>query len=88
MSSLRYHTERLPSVYRRTNPKDLDSPPASPTLEDYQLTAPTPAVFDPRTCTLTPSDSVLVSIEAIPTYLDKALAALELHVEARTSFIT
>lgn len=68
----------------RTNPKDIDSPPASPIIEGL----PAPAMFDPRTCTLTPNDSVLVSIDAIPAYLDKALTALELHVEARTSFIT
>lgn len=61
------------------HPRAVDSPPASPGPE---------LVFDPRTCALTPSNSVLLPIDAIPKYLDTALAALELHVEARTSFIT
>ncbi|KAF8314720.1 hypothetical protein DL93DRAFT_2079861 [Clavulina sp. PMI_390] len=34
------------------------------------------------------NNSVLLSISEVPAYLDKALKALDLHVEARTSFIT
>lgn len=72
----------------RTNPILPASPPSSPVVpHSPQAGVPQPG-FDPRTCKLTPSDSVLLPIEAIPGYLDRALAALQLHVEARTSFIT
>jgi hypothetical protein len=46
------------------------------------------AIFDPAAPGLTPENSVLVGIDTLPAYLDRALACLGLHVEARTSFIT
>ncbi|KIM23234.1 hypothetical protein M408DRAFT_77805 [Serendipita vermifera MAFF 305830] len=45
-------------------------------------------VFDPSVPNLTPSNSILLNIDQVPLYLDKALSALGLHTEARTSFIT
>lgn len=45
-------------------------------------------VFGPTTSDLSPSNSVLLPILDVPSYLDKALIVLGLHVEARTSFIT
>lgn len=47
-----------------------------------------PVQFDPSRPIIVPEDSVLLSIDRIPTYLDHALKALTLHTEARTSFIT
>jgi len=44
--------------------------------------------FDPSRPSVSPGDSVLLPIGKIPGYLDEALKALALHVEARTSFIT
>ncbi|KAH7904599.1 hypothetical protein BJ138DRAFT_1166267 [Hygrophoropsis aurantiaca] len=44
--------------------------------------------FCPRTCDLSDTDSVVLSIDRVPMYLDKALQVLGLHTEARTSFIT
>ncbi|KAG6816107.1 hypothetical protein H0H87_008564 [Tephrocybe sp. NHM501043] len=41
-----------------------------------------------RTWTLSDSDSVVLPIENITDYLEKALLSLGLHTEARTSFIT
>jgi hypothetical protein len=45
-------------------------------------------VFDPSSPDVNPGNSVLLSIDDIPKYLDKALLTLGLHTEARTSFIT
>ncbi|KAG8896242.1 hypothetical protein FRC01_011933 [Tulasnella sp. 417] len=44
--------------------------------------------FIPGKTICSPSDSVLIQAKDVPTYLDKALKALTLHAEARTSFIT
>ena len=44
--------------------------------------------FDPARPSVSPNDSVLLPIGKVPGYLDKALKALALHTEARTSFIT
>ncbi|KAL0065479.1 hypothetical protein AAF712_007543 [Marasmius tenuissimus] len=62
------------------------SPPPSPCAPagqtlDIESFVPTSAQLDPH-------NSVLLSIEDLPAYLDRALAALSLHTEARTSFIT
>ncbi|KAJ7227693.1 hypothetical protein C8J57DRAFT_1534950 [Mycena rebaudengoi] len=45
-------------------------------------------LFSPITCDLSPANSVLLPVNEITLYLDKALLALGLHTEARTSFIT
>ncbi|KIO32125.1 hypothetical protein M407DRAFT_18935 [Tulasnella calospora MUT 4182] len=62
-----------------------DSPPssrpASPAI-NREL------AFIPGKSICAPSDSVLIRAKDVPTYLDKALQALTLHAEARTSFIT
>ncbi|KAG8951145.1 hypothetical protein FRC00_007415 [Tulasnella sp. 408] len=62
-----------------------DSPPASRPA--------TPAIirelaFIPGKTICSPSDSVLIRAKDVPKYLDKALQALTLNAEARTSFIT
>jgi len=45
--------------------------------------------FDPSNPVLTPHNSVLLRVPSdLTKYLDQALLALELHTEARTSFIT
>ncbi|KAL0065789.1 hypothetical protein AAF712_007277 [Marasmius tenuissimus] len=59
------------------------SPPLSPRLNEF-----TGSKFVPTDAQVTPEDSVLLSIQDLPQYLDKALHALSLHTEARTSFIT
>ena len=66
----------------RTNPPRPLSPPESP------RPTPAPLEFDPSCAQLSVDDSVLLPVDEIAAYLDKALAALTLHTEARTSFIT
>ncbi|KAK0459005.1 uncharacterized protein EV420DRAFT_1679783 [Desarmillaria tabescens] len=44
--------------------------------------------FSPIWCDLSDDDSVVLPVCTITLYLDKVLASLGLHVEARTSFIT
>ncbi|KAI0320968.1 hypothetical protein OF83DRAFT_1102246 [Amylostereum chailletii] len=56
-------------------------------------TNPTPTTdeavpFDPAHARLSPEDSVVVDIDALPAYLDRTLKTLCLHTEARNSFIT
>ncbi|KAL0567698.1 hypothetical protein V5O48_014294, partial [Marasmius crinis-equi] len=53
------------------------SPPATPTDAASKTDS-----FVPTNAQLTPGNSVLVSIEDIPGYLDRALKALSLHTEA------
>ncbi|VDB95548.1 unnamed protein product [Peniophora sp. CBMAI 1063] len=65
-----------------TNPPRPLTPPASP------RSSPALVEFDPSRAKLSSMDSVLLPVDKVPTYLDKALAALALHTEARTSFIT
>ncbi|TFK53741.1 hypothetical protein OE88DRAFT_1626659 [Heliocybe sulcata] len=60
------------------------TPPASPSIEEFRNTPS----FNPATADLSPDDSVVLSVSHITPYLDKALLALGLHTEARTSFIT
>lgn len=74
-----------------TEPSDSlpDSPPASPSssLPDTKgLRAH--AGFIPGTTKCSPADSVLLPVQEVPSYLEKALLVLGLHAEARTSFIT
>ncbi|KIJ28654.1 hypothetical protein M422DRAFT_784520 [Sphaerobolus stellatus SS14] len=61
------------------------TPPASPTLGESKLEV---EHFNPITPDLTPSDSGLLPIQDVTSYLDSALKVLGLHTEARTSFIT
>ncbi|KAG8911027.1 hypothetical protein FRC01_005972 [Tulasnella sp. 417] len=44
--------------------------------------------FVPGTTKCSPHDSVVLSLQDVPPYLEKTLLALGLHTEARTSFIT
>ncbi|KAJ7463633.1 hypothetical protein FB451DRAFT_1352919 [Mycena latifolia] len=60
------------------------SPPGSPVLGQPAAVE----VFSPIACDLSAADSVLLAVSEITPYLDKALLALGLHTEARTSFIT
>ncbi|PBK81578.1 ubiquitin-domain-containing protein [Armillaria gallica] len=69
-----------------TNPGLPLSPPSSPRLDPAHYDAIPP--FDPSMAELTDSNSVVLPTSKTALYLDKALAALSLHVEARTSFIT
>ncbi|KAJ6461105.1 hypothetical protein C8R45DRAFT_1029194 [Mycena sanguinolenta] len=67
-----------------TNHGIPSSPPPSPVAGSF----PTTQSFSPLTCDLSPADSVLITVRDITPYLDKVLAGLGLHTEARTSFIT
>ncbi|KAG8747576.1 hypothetical protein FRC11_012296, partial [Ceratobasidium sp. 423] len=62
-----------------TNPR----PPVSPTTQFTELVA-----FDPARPTVHPSNSALLPFDKVTGYIDDALLAMELHTEARTSFIT
>ncbi|KAK0437623.1 hypothetical protein EV421DRAFT_1907114 [Armillaria borealis] len=62
------------------------SPPSSPRLDPSHSDIIFP--FDPSLAELTDNNSVVLPTSKAALYLDKALAALGLHVEARTSFIT
>ena len=55
------------------------SPPPSP-VEN--------SPFSPDAWVLDDSNAVLLSTRKLPSYLEKVLASLGLHLEARTSFIT
>ncbi|KAF6747243.1 hypothetical protein DFP72DRAFT_1149685 [Ephemerocybe angulata] len=65
----------------KTRPKELVSPPLSPSPVDG-------AHFTPNQASMDSKDTVLLAVAKITPYLDGALKALGLHVEARTSFIT
>ncbi|KZV81184.1 hypothetical protein EXIGLDRAFT_686285 [Exidia glandulosa HHB12029] len=56
--------------------------PRSPPLDDAVES------FNPGYAVLTHSNAVLLDIADVPSYIDKALDAMTLHTEARTSFIT
>ncbi|KAG9020743.1 hypothetical protein FS837_007912, partial [Tulasnella sp. UAMH 9824] len=70
----------------------LDSPPASrppSPLPSAQSGVLKPrAGFIPGATRCSPQDSVVMSAQDVTPYLEKALLALGLHTEARTSFIT
>ncbi|KAG7087635.1 hypothetical protein E1B28_013583 [Marasmius oreades] len=68
-----------------TVPDAPRSPPPSPRVEEKPRHSER---FIPNDTHITPQNSVLLSIEALPIYLDKTLKMLVLHTEARTSFIT
>ena len=57
------------------------SPPPSPSLSAVDI-------FRPSRCSFNETDSVLLPVSSVTTYLDRALFALGLDTEARTSFIT
>ena len=44
--------------------------------------------FDPANASLNDENAVVISVDQVTPYLDAALKALGLHIEARTSFIT
>lgn len=62
------------------------SPPASPLLRESSRDLV--EHFNPNDAVLNDENSVVMPVAIITPYLDKALAALGLHTEARTSFIT
>ena len=62
------------------------SPPASPVLGESSRGLV--EHFNPNDAVLNDENSVVMPVVIITPYLDKALAALGLHTEARTSFIT
>jgi hypothetical protein len=73
-----------PSPSFSTRPVAPESPPSSrpgTPIEEAEA-------FDPSTADLSPSNSAILSTERLPGYLEKALKALGLHTEARTSFIS
>lgn len=77
------------SLFHSTNPILPVSPPVSrPSSPKLESSDKQDMLFNPQTSDVNPGDSVLLPIDVIPTYLDRALKALDLHVEARTSFIT
>ncbi|KAG9030133.1 hypothetical protein FS837_003353, partial [Tulasnella sp. UAMH 9824] len=69
-----------------------DSPPmsrsSSPLPETGRETLRPRIGFVPGTTRCSPHDSVVLSVQDVPLYLEKALLALGLPAEARTSFIT
>jgi hypothetical protein len=67
-----------------TNSHVPPSPPQSPILGQLAMIEH----FSPTLSDLSDADSVVLSVNSMTPYLDKALAALGLHTEARTSFIT
>ena len=62
------------------------SPPASPVLGESSQGLV--EHFNPNDAVLNDENSVVMPVAIITPYLDKSLAALGLHTEARTSFIT
>ncbi|KAG8922413.1 hypothetical protein FRC02_011867 [Tulasnella sp. 418] len=70
----------------------LDSPPSSPTSaslpSDLTSDCDDTESFIPGRSKCAPHNSVLLSVQEAPLYLNKALFELGLHTEARTSFIT
>ena len=60
----------------------MDTPPASP------ITESSIQVFSPLSAKLSDEDSVLLSLQDLPSYLDAALTGLDLDTEAKTDFIT
>jgi hypothetical protein len=74
----------------RTNPRGFITPPSSRpgTPNESTGVADFEEKFDPAAPIVKPENSILLSIADVPLYLDKALLALGLHTEARTSFIT
>ncbi|KAG8906502.1 hypothetical protein FRC01_007994 [Tulasnella sp. 417] len=69
-----------------------DSPPTSRSPSPLPDTKPKilspSAGFIPGTTRCSPHDSVVLPVQRVPPYLEKALLALGFHTEARTSFIT
>ncbi|KAG8916549.1 hypothetical protein FRC01_002996, partial [Tulasnella sp. 417] len=64
------------------------SPSSSPRLGARLETLRPRGAFVPGTTRCSPHDSVVLSVQDVPPYLEKALLALGFHTEARTSFIT
>lgn len=70
----------------RAYPRMPLSPPPSPPLMGMDHNAQ--QHFDPCAADVNSENSVLLSIDCIPAYLDDVLKALSVHTDARTSFIT
>ncbi|KIM31565.1 hypothetical protein M408DRAFT_64286 [Serendipita vermifera MAFF 305830] len=71
----------------KSNPSP-STPATSRSASPIDSTPTRVEIFDPSAPNLTPSNSILLNVDQVPLYLDKALFALGLHTEARTSFIT
>ncbi|KAK0200645.1 hypothetical protein DFS33DRAFT_1456844 [Desarmillaria ectypa] len=67
----------------KTNSLSPPSPPASPRMLPNGVHP-----FNPSLRQITNDNSVVLHTPKVAAYLDKALTALDLHIEARTSFIT
>lgn len=87
MDSLHYPTVIASHliVYPRSNPDAPASPPPSPMIANG---AEKSNYYSPIWTKLSDSDSVLLPVHTLPSYLEAALKVLGLHTEARTSFIT
>ncbi|KAF8911238.1 hypothetical protein CPB85DRAFT_1513235 [Mucidula mucida] len=77
--TLEWHVQTHPDGTTQSDRHNPLSPPPSPSDGP---------VFNPVHSTVTDLDSVVLPVTQITPYLDAALTALSLHVEARTSFIT
>ncbi|KAG8981492.1 hypothetical protein FRB90_007214 [Tulasnella sp. 427] len=79
-----WEAESLASVVPLETP-----PPSRPTsplfTKEPQIRQP---LSTTRVIRCSPEDSVLLAAKEVPSYVDKALLALGLHVEGRTSFVT
>jgi hypothetical protein len=65
-----------------------DAAPLSPPHSPISDQAPSLEHFNPLSCNLYDTNSVVLSVGEVTIYLDKTLKSLGLHTEARTSFIT
>ena len=76
------HREGFPDECSTQQDRPLSPPPSPLVNSGLQY-------FDPVWSDICPKDSVVLTVENdLMPYLEKALCALGLHVEARTSFIT
>ncbi|KAF7965700.1 hypothetical protein HWV62_42215 [Athelia sp. TMB] len=62
--------------------------PMTPPLSPVSGQLPPAEYFSPAHSDLHDDNAVVLGVDSVPRYLEKALAALGLHLEARTSFIT
>lgn len=72
----------------KTTSKGLLTPPASPRSSTVGLDTSVERVFVPNRPIIEPTNAIVLEVRKVASYLDRALRALGLHVEARTSFIT
>lgn len=81
-----WEAESSSSIILPDTPPTSRSPSPLPAPELQR--SPTLSSFIPRITRCSPDDSVMMLANDVPSYLGKALLALGLHTEARTSFIT